>query len=470
SNNNLFEIIPDNNTVKNVTTTSNSVNIASNVSVSRKSSTRLPSLVRPFFSQKTIDNKSVLCSICKSKFSITTATGNLCKHLDSRHPGWEANKPIPSQQLLTFIPKDTISNQILTPAQKAKFSMLVAEWIVSDTLPFSVVSSQSFATMIRYLNANIDLPSRDVIKSIIQKAFTNILLDICMLPHPHTGEEINAKLCSVFAAFNITDKILCATTDGGANMDFKELGQTVGEGESTHKIPQDVSTHWNNETNLQVTIQFLKPFYETTNVFSGSTYTTLGISILLIDDIVENVSACIQDSTSPEFLKTATIQISEKIQKYTNEIYNKMAFIAAILDPQIKLELMPTDMNNEANRIIFNNIFRSEYAELILNNSSTSLTFSISSTSSTSSTTPTSSTNLKVPLNLTYTEQIAQKRQKASTLTNKPDELTQYLNEAVLSIDVDPLNWWKLNHTYFLYLSQMAKNYLAIQSTSVLSG
>ncbi|CAG8854889.1 23691_t:CDS:1, partial [Gigaspora margarita] len=44
------------------------------------------------------------------------------------------------------------------------------------------------------------------------------------------------------------------------------------------------------------------------------------------------------------------------------------------------------------------------------------------------------------PLNLTYTEQIAQKRRKASTLTNKPDELTQYLNEAVLSMDVDPLN------------------------------
>ncbi|CAG8605177.1 7821_t:CDS:1 [Dentiscutata heterogama] len=321
-----------------------------------------------------------------------------------------------------------------------------------------------------------------------------------MLPHPHTGKEINAKLCFVFAAFNISDKILCATTDGGANVvlamrllkdklilknynfhfqpcrclahilnliittglspikssiekvrnfvnvissslsitqDFKELGQTVGEGELTRKIPQDVSTHWNStylmlsayvtmpmtisaiirrnknlekfkltpqdETNLQVTTQFLKLFYETTNVLSGSTYTTLGISILLIDDIIENVLACIQDPTSPEFLKIAAIQMSEKIQKYTNEIYNKTAFIAAILDPRIKLELMPIDMNNEANHTIFNNVFRSEYADLILNNSSTSLTSSISSTS-------TSSTNLKVPLNLTYTEQIAQKR------------------------------------------------------------
>ncbi|CAG8812013.1 3768_t:CDS:1, partial [Gigaspora rosea] len=63
--------------------------------------------------------------------------------------------------------------------------------------------------------------------------------------------------------------------------------------------------------------------------------------------------------------------------------------------------------------------------------------------------------------------QIAQKRRKASTLTNKPDELTQYLNEAGLSMDIDPLNWWELNRTRFPYLSQMAKNYLAIQLTSV---
>ncbi|CAG8721395.1 9535_t:CDS:1, partial [Cetraspora pellucida] len=161
------------------------------------------------------------------------------------------------------------------------------------------------------------------------------------------------------------------------------------------------------ETNLQAAMQFLKLFYETTNVFSSSTYMTLGILILLINDIVDNISSCIQDLTSLEFLKTAATQMSEKIQKYTNEIYDKTAFITAILDPQIKLELIPADMNTEANNAVFNNIFRTEYAELILNNSSTSLTSSTSFTSSTSlisstsltssalSISPTSPTNLK---------------------------------------------------------------------------
>ncbi|CAG8520981.1 2391_t:CDS:2, partial [Dentiscutata heterogama] len=109
---------------------------------------------------------------------------------------------------------------------------------------------------------------------------------------------------------------------------------------------------------------------------------------------------CIQNLKSSKFLKTAITQISKKVQKYANEIYNKTAFIAAILDSRIKLELIFANMNTEANRTIFNNIFKTEYAELVLNNSSTSLTFTsfiffTSSTSFISSTLFTSSTNLK---------------------------------------------------------------------------
>ncbi|CAG8801977.1 23626_t:CDS:2 [Gigaspora rosea] len=76
---------------------------------------------------------------------------------------------------------------------------------------------------------------------------------------------------------------------------------------------------------------------------------------------------------------------------------------------------MSENMNNEANRAIFNNIFRSEYSSPILNDST--------------------------------------------------NEFNQYLNEAILSMNIDPLDWWKLNCTRFPNLSQMAKDYLAIQST-----
>src|SRR6185437_2906542 len=66
----------------------------------------------------------------------------------------------------------------LTPAQKTKLHMLIAEWIVSDTLPFSIILSRSFATMLQYLNANVDLPSCETIKSIIQSAFVVMQKDV----------------------------------------------------------------------------------------------------------------------------------------------------------------------------------------------------------------------------------------------------------------------------------------------------
>ncbi|CAG8802005.1 36920_t:CDS:2, partial [Racocetra persica] len=149
------------------------------------------------------------------------------------------------------------------------------------------------------------------VKTLLEQVSNNdwklktILLDICMLPHPYTGEEINTQLYSTLETFNITNKILCATTDGGSNIvlamqllkenfvlqnfqfnfqphrclahilnlivttglspikssiekvrnlvktiilsssltqDFKELGQSVGQGETTYKILQDIST------------------------------------------------------------------------------------------------------------------------------------------------------------------------------------------------------------------------------------
>ncbi|CAG8832263.1 32287_t:CDS:2, partial [Racocetra persica] len=83
---------------------------------------------------------NVICSFCKQQFSITTATDNLRKYLDSKHPSWNTNNQISGQQLLLFISKIIISRQILTSTQKAKLNMLIAEWIVSDTLPFSIVS------------------------------------------------------------------------------------------------------------------------------------------------------------------------------------------------------------------------------------------------------------------------------------------------------------------------------------------
>ncbi|CAG8833262.1 7140_t:CDS:2, partial [Gigaspora margarita] len=181
--------------------------------------------------------------------------------------------------------------------------------------------------------------------------------------------------------------------------ELKEIRQLVGEGEATPLIRYNNNLNkykliLQEESDLQAITQFLNPFYETTNVLFGSIYMTLGISIVLMDSIVDTISLYLQNPTSLEFLKVAATQMLTKVQKYTNKIYDKIAFMAAILDPRIKLELMPEDMNNKAN---------------------------------------------------------------------------YEFNQTVLSMNIDPLDWWKLNCTCFPNLSQMAKDYLAIQSILVSS-
>ncbi|CAG8721389.1 9534_t:CDS:2, partial [Cetraspora pellucida] len=183
--NNLYENISDNSTAESVTTASDSANIISDISVVlKKCSNKLPSPVKPYFLQKTIDNKSVLC---------------------------KANKLILTQQLLSFKSEATISTQILTTAQKTKFNMLVAEWIISDTLPFSIsIVQKAFTVMQKDIQSLFEqISSKISITLDIWTSHANV---------PFICEEISAKLCSVLAAFNITNKILCATTDEGSNM------------------------------------------------------------------------------------------------------------------------------------------------------------------------------------------------------------------------------------------------------------
>ncbi|CAG8441427.1 4277_t:CDS:1 [Acaulospora morrowiae] len=484
------------------------------------------SKVSPYFIQSTTNNNRVMCILCdhnqRKTYSKTTSTGILCKHLNSQHPGWNTNNELSNQYI-------TISMQELTLTQKTQFNMLITEWIVSDTLPFSVITSKLLSTVFQYLNGTISLPSRETIKSNVHNAFdrmqkdvqilleqisskisitldiwtsqanisflcvtahwiddnwklNKILLDISVLSHPHTGKDINICLRKVFTTFNIMTKIFGITFDNGSNIisaiqlldeylsgqsidiqpfqclahilnliittglspiknsiekvcnfvrtigssalltqDFQELGQTIGKNEPVRKIPQDISIRWNStylmlsvyitmpttiaaiirqhsnlskyqltvqeNANLQVITQFLRPFYETTNTLSGSKYAILSLSILLINDIMEIILTQINDPTTPTFLKNTAIQMSKKAQKYMNQIYSEISFIASVLDPRIKLELISNDINTTENQKLFNDILEIKY----------------------STTSYQTNMNMQTQTNLIYVEQVAQK-------------------------------------------------------------
>ncbi len=51
--------------------------------------------------------------------------------------------------------------------------------------------------------------------------------------------------------------------------------------------------------------------------------------------------------------------------------------------------------------------------------------------------------------------------------TQEIDEFQIYLLSPTVDVEVDPLQWWKINQYQFPRLSKMAMDYLSIPSTSV---
>ncbi|CAG8844722.1 7463_t:CDS:2, partial [Gigaspora margarita] len=119
------------------------------------------------------------------------------------------------QQCLIFISEITISKQILTFTQKNKFNALIADINLSSYKTMKSTIQDAFVVMQKDIQTLFQKVSIHWINN--DWKLKKILLDIHMLPHLHTVEEIDEQLCDIFVAFDITIKILCTTTNRSSN-------------------------------------------------------------------------------------------------------------------------------------------------------------------------------------------------------------------------------------------------------------
>ncbi|CAG8757042.1 15570_t:CDS:2, partial [Racocetra persica] len=213
-------------------------------------------------------SEALLALFAKIHLAKKTATGILCKHLDTQHPGWST--------IEIFALTQTVSIQSLTVNQKARFNILLAEWIVSDTLPFLIVGSKALITLLKFFNATLELLSRETIKSIVYNSFISMRGDVQTL-----FEQISGQI-----------SITLDLWTSRANMPFLATVMRHHSNLAYYRLSQE------EDSDLQAVTWFLQPFYEITNILSGSTYVTLGLSALLIDDIIDVISLYIQNSSS----------------------------------------------------------------------------------------------------------------------------------------------------------------------------
>ncbi|XP_024961377.1 uncharacterized protein LOC112501867 isoform X2 [Cynara cardunculus var. scolymus] len=267
--------------------------------------------------------------------------------------------------------------------------------------------------------------------------------------------------------------------------EFSQLTSTYQEG--NWKFPLDVSARWSGtyqmldivrkagksaetvirkheETHSRLLLNsaeknaisimhtYLEPFYKTTNDICTNKLPTVGLVLFFMDHISETITACRESRHSPDWLKNAAVDMAAKVRSYNDQVSNIFTYMTAILDPRIKIELIPESLNLE-------NYLEEARSHFVRNYSTTHFPSMAASYGSTQELEDGGS-------NVSFAEEIARKRRRASMGT-ATDELTQYLSEPPAPIPTDVLEWWKVNSTRYPRLSVMARDFLAVQATSV---
>ncbi|XP_042066164.1 zinc finger BED domain-containing protein RICESLEEPER 2-like isoform X1 [Salvia splendens] len=194
--------------------------------------------------------------------------------------------------------------------------------------------------------------------------------------------------------------------------------------------------------------KYFEPFYKTINDMCMSKLLPVGMALFFMDHISETILACKDSRQTPEWLKKAAEDMYAKVQYYSNQVCNAFIYMTAVLDPRIKVELIPEYLNLENYMEEARNHFIRNYSAPYFSSVGNSYT----------------TQDPEDRGNASFAEEIARKKRRA-TMSSTTDELTQYLSEPPVPMQTDALDWWKVNSSRYPRLSLMARDFLAVQST-----
>ncbi|KAI3880980.1 hypothetical protein MKX03_007826 [Papaver bracteatum] len=261
--------------------------------------------------------------------------------------------------------------------------------------------------------------------------------------------------------FKIREFVLEMKTSLEISSDFKQATSAYREG--SWEFPIDISTRWsgnyamldmahrasksmdavirNHEESLacssmllnptekvavSIMHQYLAPFHQITSSICTTKNPAVGLVLSLMDDVVKMVASLKDSCDTPDWLKTGAEDMAKKGRSYNSQVHNICTYTAAILDPRIKGEFIPENLNSESYLEEARNYFMKNY------------------------------TNAHCPT----------QAKGYSAQDIYADELSQYLSEPA-SPTADVLDWWKENSLRYPQLSLMARDFLIIQPTSV---
>uniref|UniRef100_A0A803Q162 Transposase n=1 Tax=Cannabis sativa TaxID=3483 RepID=A0A803Q162_CANSA len=222
-------------------------------------------------------------------------------------------------------------------------------------------------------------------------------------------------------------------------------------------------------SNAEVFVKFLNSFYQLTLKFSGSLYVT---SNLFFQEILQvQVELNDMKASKDELISKMAGSMQLKFNKYWGNVekVNLLEYIASILDPRFKLDVVRNGFRYFYDAITaeimikkVKNMMTRLYAFyqkiVVLPNSSNdqqateNATFKFNASSS--------STSFLIKLRFVSSE----------VATNDLDDYLNDRKEKLLdNVDFDILDWWKRNSSKYPIVSHIAKDVLAVQISSVAS-
>ncbi len=205
--------------------------------------------------------------------------------------------------------------------------------------------------------------------------------------------------------------------------------------EESFKIYQINDNEWEILIKL---CDFLRPFYESTKLLSGQSYSSICFVIPLFKHLLEHISSVFEDS-----LKTCSERIETKLKDYEKRLKTNCSYFAVIFDPRLNFSFLKTLLNDEEFEIITNE-FKKQFNDY----------YTKYSDKPTVSETTQSSSSI---LSSIYKKRKLSEYQEIEKYSQLPEE----------NSDIDPIEWWKKHETIYPCLSKYAFDVLCVTATSV---
>jgi hypothetical protein len=180
---------------------------------------------------------------------------------------------------------------------------------------------------------------------------------------------------------------------------------------------------------------------------SGSNYPTLGTLLLLLDVLSDHIVITINTSQIL-WIKEIAQEMDIKFKSILGNLYNSSAYLALVLDPRYKTQILPNNIDESMLKQVLMDEFNNYQSLERLSDNENDTTIG----------------NKRKSIGLI--DQMLQKKKKSNNL-QKHNEVDEYLITPIEPSNINPCEWWKSHQLHYPLLSKIARDYVGIPSTSV---